>query len=147
MKKVIAFIIILVANLVLLLHAVIPHYHLEHQVSLVDNYVSNSLEQLNEPNHHHHDHSSKHHHENEEKKSTNCHLNQPLVLTFQQSRSISDAIYLPTKWFQNIDIEFINNVNFEVFISYTIIRIIETPKFLYTSLNRILLKLRAPPEA
>lgn len=149
MKKKIAYCFIFIANTILLFHAIIPHKHPDHSTSLADLNSSNIIEQNNQLIHfhthsHNHESSKTHNHDNHEEKSTNCHLNQPIVLTSQHSKNLIDLI----DYSDNISPDYIFLHTNDIIVDkldYVILRLREHPKILIDFQIETSLRLRAPP--
>jgi hypothetical protein len=84
-KKITAYSFILLANIVLLAHAVVPHHHHETQVCIEKTHCETDFEahkhQPNEENH-------KHNHEHDGNNGSLCVLKQAIVLPVHQSRQL-----------------------------------------------------------
>ncbi len=77
-KKIAAYIFILLANITLLVHAVIPHHHHQEEVCIISSHCDDNGDNHQHPaDGHHHDHNSSSNHDY-------CALNQIVAVPFSQ---------------------------------------------------------------
>ncbi len=79
-RKTTAYLFIILANIVLLGHAVIPHHHHEQQLCIKNKYCQNDAKA------HHHESSEKDH-QHDGKNAPNCILKQLVILPSNQGRN------------------------------------------------------------
>jgi hypothetical protein len=139
MKKIIAYIFILIANFVLLYHAVIPHHHHDKQVCIERAHCKSDSEA------HQHEATEQNHNHQHDGNSSSCILNQVFVSPASQSKQIHECSDCNDN--HSHDFQFILfNVSPETVIPSckSVISAIEvTP--LYSSLLQSSLDLRGPP--
>jgi hypothetical protein len=141
-KKIIAYSFILLANFVLLSHAVIPHHHHEKQVCIESTHCESDSEahqhEATEQNHNHnHEHDGN---------GSSCILKQAFVLNISKGKQINGCSDCNNN--HSHDFQFILfNVSPETFIPTckTVILAIEVTPF-YSALLQSSLDLRAPPK-
>lgn len=135
-KKLTAFSFILIANLVLLAHAVLPHHHHEQQVCIERTHCVEdvTIHSLNSTDNHQHDGSD----------STTCVLKQAVIIPSSQTRFINNCDNCSDNHIHDYII--LSNLGYEhtQFVSEIVTHIPEFPSF-YTTFVTPTLGLRAPP--
>lgn len=86
MKKIIAYSFILIANFVLLSHAIIPHHHHDKLVCIERTHCENDSKA-----HQHEANDQNHKHEHDGKNNSNCILKQSVALPVQQGKQLNEC--------------------------------------------------------
>lgn len=137
-KKITAYSLILLANFVLLAHAVLPHHHHEQQVCIEQKHCANDAES------HVHNIDIKDHQHDGNKNSTTCILKQSILIPSAQIRILNNCDNCSDN--HNHDFYILSNYGYVDFqpITEIIIYTPDLPSF-YTKNVTPTLGLRAPP--
>jgi hypothetical protein len=135
-KKVTAYSFIILANIVLMAHAVLPHHHHQRVVCVESSHCQNDND-----THNHNTPEDTHQHDGNT--STNCILKQAVIVSSNQGKNETDLVF--NSHYHSLDLHLTYTGTKDIIPIFRIITLVTDVSFSFSSYLTTSLGLRAPP--